>query len=370
MVSRRSFVKLGVGLGVAGLVGGYAFWLVGCFPKRELVAFGTDASNAVIGVVRESQDFGPSRVYYLSSDLEVATSVAINHAELGSSWQDTCMSGNNLVLPVDTSKTMPERTKVLSLDVTTQELTTWLADSPWCVAANDSRVFTSNNGVEVAIAAHDRASATTATCSIPDEFNEALLWYEGSLWAANTSWPERNALTLHQLSEDMCLLNSTVLELPVDVDEAIEGLSVKNMAAFDSCLYLATSAYGELQEDVPWGRVCCYDIATGECRWLTFAEDYVQTMRFAQDRMVVLHSDPFYGIPRVCTYGKDGKLLARSEVLSNRPLQMVVAGDVVYVADEAEVWALDLDTLELLNTVVIDPEGECATNTGLFAMPN
>ena len=370
MLNRRSFVKLGLGVAVVGLAGAYAFWLVGCFPKHELVGFGTDTSDAVIGIVRESQDFSPSRVYYLSSNLEVVGSVPINHSMVGSSWQDTCIAGNKLVLPVDTSKTVPERTKVLSLDVTTQELTTWLADRPWCVAANDTQVFTGTNSLSATFTAYTRNSAKTATFEVPNESNEALLWYDGSLWAVNITMPwTEDALSLYQLAEDMSLVSETKLALPADADESVASLSVKNIAAFDGCLYISTAAESELGTGIPWGRVCRYDIATGEYTWLKLAEDYTQTVRFALDKMVVLHSDPFYGVPRVCTYDKDGQLLAKSEALSNRPLQMVVVDGVVYVADAHEVWALDLDTLEVINTVEVDAEGECANNTGLFMMP-
>ena len=370
MLDRRSFTKLGIALATVGLAGAYAFWLVGCFPKHELAAFGTDVTDAVIGVVRESQDFSPSRVYYLSSGLEVVASVPINHAKPGSGWRDTCMVGNNLVLPVDTSKTVPERTKVLSLDVTTQELTTWLVDSPWCVAANDTHVFTGTNGLSATFSAYTRDSAKTATFEVPNEFNEALLWYDGSLWAVNIAGNlTANELSLYRLSEDMRLVGSAKLALPVDAGESVASLSVKNITAYEGCLYISTSAMGEYGTGVPWGRVCRYDIATGEYAWLELAEDYTQSVSFTQDRMVVLHSDPFDGVPRVCTYDEDGHLLARSEALSNRPLQMVVVDGVVYVADGAEVWALDLETLEVLNTTVVDPEGECAWNTGLFAMP-
>ena len=369
MIARRSFVKLGIALGMVGLAGVYAFWLVGCFPKHELAGFGTDTRGAVIGVVRESRDFSPSRVYYLSGDLEVVASVPINHAVVGSNRQDTCIAGNSLVLPVGTSKSVPERTKVLSLDVSTQELTTWLADNPWCVAASDTQVFTSYSGISVTFTAYSRDSAATAICEIPDEFNEALIWYDGSLWAVDTSWPEGSELILHRLSADMRLLSSTKLEKPADTDEAVASISAKNVTANEGCLYISTSATDELGTGMPWGRVCRYDIATGEYAWLILAEDFVQTVRFADDRMVVLHSDPFYGTPRVCVYDAEGQLLAKSEVLSNRPLQMVVAGGVVYVADGQEVWALDLDTLEVINTAVVDPQGECSDNTGLFVMP-
>ena len=363
MLTRREFSKLCLGIGALGLAG----WLCGCNPKHERLG-NVDVSDAAIGVVRTRYDSKRTKVYYLTGDLEPIGSVRIDHANVGSSEADTCIAGSNVVLPMDTSKSVPEQTMLLMLDVTTQELTSWKADSPWYAAANDTRVFAGSSAVGAAFTAFDREGKAMASYEKPDEFNEALLWYEGSLWAADVSLSE-NEITLYEFSDDLTILGSATLGLPADADGSVAGIHVNNMTGFDGCLYLSTAAESELGMGVPWGRVCRFDIATGEYGWLTLAEDYTQTVRFADDRMVVLHSDPFDGVPRVCTYDKEGQLLARSEALDNRPLQMVVVGGVVYVADSDEVWALDLDTLAVLNSVVVDEQGECANNTGLFTMP-
>ena len=368
MLSRRAFVRLGLGLGVVGLAGTYAYWLVGCWPKRERLALGSDLSDAVIGVVRTRTDVKDTRVHYLSRDLGVVGSVSIDRANVGNGWADTCVAGSKVVLPVDLSKSVPESTKVLCLDVATQDLTTWKVGNPWCVAANDTHVFASENGLTAAFTSIDSGSGATVSREVPNEINEALLWYDGSLWAANVSW-SAGELILHRFSEDVGLQGSMTLGLPGDADGSVAGVHVNNMAARDGYLYLSTSGESTFGTAVPWGRICRYDIASAEYAWIETAEGYTQTLCFAGDTFAVLHSGMSAGVPRVCTYDRDGQLLARSEALPGRPQQMVVVGDVAYVTDDNEVRALNLDTLEVIGNVAIGDEGGYGTNTGLFAMP-
>lgn len=376
MPTRRTFLKLGIGLGATALAGGYLFWLTSCFPKRGPVGLFTDTSGAAIGVVRTDQTSRRTRVYYLSRDLEIADSVAIHRACVGDAWHDTAIAGANVALPGDTNKTVPQYTTMLNLNVATQELTTWKTETAWCQAASDTYVYVGSSGYPASsICAIDRESDATVTCELNDRFVECMLFSGGSLWAASVPNQAEPSVTfaVHELSETLTPLANIEIELPGDADEAIRGITPWNICAHDGRLFVTTAAEGELGTSVAWSRICCIDLATREYRWLRLSKEtgQTQTLCFMDDAMFVLqgrsrHEDPSWA----CKYDLEGQLIAQSGSIPTDPRQMALVDGVVYVNTMDEVYALSAETLEELGRVRLGSEDEWGDNTALFAMPN
>ena len=374
MPTRRTFVKLGLGLGAMALAGGYLYWLTSCFPKRGPVGLFTDTADAAIGVVRTADDKRRTEVFYLTRDLEIVDSVLIHRADVGNSWHDTSIAGANVALPGDTNKTVPQYTTVLNLNVATQELTTWRTETAWCTAASDAHVYAASDGLGATISAIDRESDATITRELADRFVNCMLFAEGSLWAASV--PDRvdpsPTFTVHRFSETLAPLAEIEIELPPDADEAIQGVTPWNVCAHDGVLYVATSAEGEYGSPIAWNRLCCIDVETHEHSWLKLSKEagQTQTLCFSDDVLFVLqgrsrHEDPSW----VCKYDLDGQLVAQSENIPTDPRQMVLVDGVVYVNTMDEVYAFDADTLEELGRVRLGSEAEWGNNTALFAMP-
>lgn len=374
MPTRRTFVKLGLGLGATALAGGYLFWLTSCFPKRGPVGLFTDTAGAAIGVVRTADDKRRTEVFYLTRELEVVDSVVIHRADVGNSWHDTSIAGANVALPGDTNKAVPQYTTVLNLNVATQELTTWRTETAWCTAASDAYVYAVNNGLSATISAIDRESDATIARELADRFVYCMLFAEGSLWAASV--PDRvdpsPSFTVHRFSETLVPLAEIEIELPPDADEAVQGVTPWNICAHDGCLFVTTSAEGEYGSPIAWNRLCCIDAETHEHSWLKLSKEtgQTQTLCFANDVLIALQGKPRHDDPSwVCKYDLGGQLVAQSENIPTAPRQMVVVDGVVFVNTMDEVYALTADTLEELGRVRLGSEDEWGNNTALFAMP-
>ena len=375
MPSRRTFVKLGLGAAAAGLAGCYLYWLTSCFPKRGPVGLFTDTANAVIGVVHTADDKRHTEVFYLTSELEVVDSVVIHRADVGNSRQDTSIAGVNVVLPGDTNKSVPQYTTVLNLNVATQELTTWRTETAWCTAASEAYVYSCHNGLSATIGAIDRETDATIARELPERFVECMLVADGSLWAASVqdSIEPSPTFTLHKFSESMVPLADIEIELPADADEAIRGIVPCNICANDGVLYVTTNAEGEYGSPIAWNRLCCIDIATHEYGWLRLSKEagHTQTLCFMDGAILALQGRSMFDEPSwVRKYDPDGQLLAQSDSIPTDPRQMVVVDDVVYVNTLREVYALDVDTLEVLAHVELGSEDDWGNNTALFAMPH
>lgn len=370
MLTRRSFVKLGLlaacSTGLSGLS------LTSCLQRRRYLA-DIDVSKASFGLIRTHDSVRRTRVYYLSSELEVVGSVLIDKAGVGDSWTQPSMFGEELFLPVDGLFPEHDGNEIICLNVLTQELSTWAVELPQQAAGCDSHCFAFDNyNGSAHITSFERKNGEKSEYEIPGAMNTTLNWFDETLWASCapiTAQAETGGFgnsEIYQLARNLELISKTPITPPIDdCAYTMDNMDVHN-------------GYGYFTAFESWGNgmrhICRFNLRTREYEWIELRDAYPHAIKFTEDEMIVLHSDVHQDNPnRACLgiYSHEGSLLRRNGSLGmETPVQLAVSDNTIAICDLDCIQTFDFNTLEPRGSVEVDPEGECYRNVALFAMPD